>query len=112
MHSDSKLVLITGASRGIGRACAEAAASAGYAVAVTYTERAGAADEVVTRIRSAGGKAKAFKADISVESDVLALFSAPLIASSMLVLDVPTTLVIANVSVDMGFPFWICDPSN
>ena len=76
MLSDSKLVLITGASRGIGRACAESAASAGYAVAVTYTERAGAADEVVTRIRSAGGKAKAFKADISVESDVLALFSA------------------------------------
>ena len=67
--------LVTGGSRGIGEAVAVAAAQAGYSVLLTYAERADRAAAVVERIRSAGGEAKAIKADTGVEADVLALFA-------------------------------------
>ncbi len=76
MPTKPKLVLITGASRGIGRACAEAAARAGYAVAITFAQRASAAEAVVAAINAEGGKATAYAADIAQESDVIALFDA------------------------------------
>ena len=62
MPTKPKLVLITGASRGIGRACAEAAARAGYAVAITFAQRASAAEAVVAAINAEGGKATAYAA--------------------------------------------------
>lgn len=68
------VVLVTGGSRGIGRATALLAAGKGYAVAVNYTANSLAADEVVRLIRSAGGTAITVKADVSVEADVLAMF--------------------------------------
>jgi NAD(P)-dependent dehydrogenase (short-subunit alcohol dehydrogenase family) len=70
----SKVLLITGASRGIGAATALLAASQGYAVAVNYAANSLAADEVVRQIRASGGNAITVQADVSVESDVLAMF--------------------------------------
>ena len=69
-----KILLVTGASRGIGAATALLAAESGYAVAVNYTANSLAADEVVRRIRAAGGTAMAVQADVSIEADVLTLF--------------------------------------
>lgn len=70
----SKLVVITGGSRGIGAATARLAAAAGYHVALTYNTRADAAGGVVAAIAQAGGRADAFQADVSREDDVLRLF--------------------------------------
>ncbi len=69
-----KVVLITGASRGIGAASALLAAQKGWAVAVNYLANSLAADEVVRQIRAAGGTAMAIKADVSIEADVLRMF--------------------------------------
>ena len=70
----SAVVLITGASRGIGAATALLAARAGYAVAVNYSANSLAADEVVRQIRQAGGTAMAVQADVADESQVLTMF--------------------------------------
>ena len=70
----SKIVLITGGSRGIGAATALLAARQGYAVAVNYASNSLAADEVVRQIRHSGGQAMAVQADVSVEAQVLAMF--------------------------------------
>ena len=70
----SKVILITGASRGIGAATALLAARAGYAVAVNYSANSLAADEVVRQIRQGGGSAITVQADVAEESQVLAMF--------------------------------------
>jgi NAD(P)-dependent dehydrogenase (short-subunit alcohol dehydrogenase family) len=69
------VILITGASRGIGAATALQAAQAGYAVAVNYHSNSLAADEVVRQIRAQGGTAITVQADVAVESQVLAMFA-------------------------------------
>ena len=69
-----QVLLVTGASRGIGAATALLAASKGYAVAVNYARQAAAADEVVARIRAQGGRALSVQADVADESQVLAMF--------------------------------------
>jgi NAD(P)-dependent dehydrogenase (short-subunit alcohol dehydrogenase family) len=69
-----QVVLITGASRGIGAASALLAAQAGYAVAVNYASNSLAADEVVRQIRALGGRAIAVQADVAVEDQVVAMF--------------------------------------
>ena len=66
--------MVTGASRGIGRAIAIALGSDGHAVAVNFASRADAAEEVVTEIRAGGGKAEAFQADVSDAGQVEDLF--------------------------------------
>lgn len=70
----SAVVLITGASRGIGAATALLAARHGYAVAVNYSANSLAADEVVRQIRQAGGNAMTVQADVADESQVLKMF--------------------------------------
>jgi NAD(P)-dependent dehydrogenase (short-subunit alcohol dehydrogenase family) len=72
----SKVLIITGGSRGIGAATARLAADRGYAVCVNYRRSREAADNVVRSIESAGGHAVAVGADISVEADVVRLFDA------------------------------------
>lgn len=67
-------ILITGGARGIGAATAIAAAQAGYAVAVNYAHNSLAADEVVRQIRAMGHTAMSIKADVSQESEVMAMF--------------------------------------
>ncbi|MFJ3049422.1 SDR family oxidoreductase [Pseudomonas nitroreducens] len=69
-----KVMLITGASRGIGAATALLAAERGYAVAINYRREREAAEALVAQITGAGGKARAFAADVADESDVLQLF--------------------------------------
>jgi len=71
-----KVVLITGASRGIGAATARLAAARGYAVAVNYRADRVAADRVVAGIRDEGGTAVAIGADVASENDVVRLFAA------------------------------------
>ncbi len=68
-----KTVLITGASRGIGRAAAIKFAREGYSVAVNYRENADAANEVCREITQNGGIALPFKADISSGAEVKAM---------------------------------------
>jgi len=68
------VVLITGASRGIGAATALLAARKGFAVAVNYAQNSLAADEVVRQIRADGGTAMAIQADVAQEAQVLAMF--------------------------------------
>jgi 3-oxoacyl-[acyl-carrier protein] reductase len=65
-----RVALVTGASRGIGRAIAFALAGQGAAVAVNFRTRAEDAEAVVGQIRSAGGKAIAIRADVSVSAQV------------------------------------------
>ncbi len=69
-----EVLLVTGASRGIGAATALLAARKGYAVAVNYTTNAAAAQAVVRQIQDSGGKALAIQADVAHEDQVLALF--------------------------------------
>ncbi|MBT1511497.1 SDR family oxidoreductase [Bradyrhizobium sp. SRL28] len=71
-----KVVVITGGSRGIGRATALAAAARGYRVVVGYATNQGAANEVVSLIEQKNGKAVAVKCDVGSEADILALFKA------------------------------------
>ncbi|MBR1164200.1 SDR family oxidoreductase [Bradyrhizobium elkanii] len=71
-----KVVVITGGSRGIGRATALAAAARGYRVVVGYATNQAAADEVVAAIEAKNGKAIAVKCDVGSEQDILALFKA------------------------------------
>jgi NAD(P)-dependent dehydrogenase (short-subunit alcohol dehydrogenase family) len=70
-----QVLLVTGASRGIGAATAVLAAQAGWAVAVNYSANARAADEIVRKIQDGGGTAIALQADVADEEQVLAMFA-------------------------------------
>ena len=65
-----RVALVTGASRGIGRAIALALAERGAAVAVNFRAREQEAQSVVASIRAAGGRAVAIGADVSVRAQV------------------------------------------
>ena len=73
---DRGVMVVTGGNRGIGAAVSAKAAAAGWRVAILYRERADEAGALVERIRAAGGQAKAFRADVSREADVVAAFEA------------------------------------
>lgn len=68
------VIIVTGASRGIGAATALLAAQRGYSVCVNYRAHQLAADGVVRQIQSAGGRAISVAADVSSEPDVVRLF--------------------------------------
>ncbi|GBU13230.1 NAD(P)-dependent oxidoreductase [Enterobacterales bacterium] len=70
-----KIALVTGGSRGIGRATAILLAQQGYAVGVNYLSNATAAQSVVDDIAKMGGKAIALQADIADEAQVVAMFA-------------------------------------
>lgn len=71
---DKKAAIVTGASRGIGRAIALRLAREGFAVAVNYASRAQDADKVVAEIEAAGGRAVAIRADVAQADDARRLF--------------------------------------
>ncbi len=69
-----KVAIITGASRGIGRACALRLAADGMTVVVNYSHSEAAAAEVVEKIKAAGGDALAVRADVSNPAEVKEMF--------------------------------------
>jgi len=71
-----RVVIITGGSRGIGRATAIAAAARGFRVCIGYASNETAARTAVSAIEAKNGKAIAVKCDVGRESDILALFAA------------------------------------
>src|SRR6202171_4151473 len=70
-----KVAIVTGASRGIGRAVAKRLAQDGFAVFVNYLSNAAEADEVVAELKGMGGKAVPIQADVSGPPDVERLFN-------------------------------------
>ena len=74
--SEGKVAIVTGASRGIGRAIAERFAGDGFAVLVNYAQSAGPAEALVRTIVESGGRASAIKADVSDPAAVHAMFDA------------------------------------
>jgi 3-oxoacyl-[acyl-carrier protein] reductase len=74
--SNSKVALVTGASRGIGAAIARRLASDGFAVAVNYASSPAQADALVAELQAAGGQAFAVKADVASAGEVRAMFDA------------------------------------
>jgi NAD(P)-dependent dehydrogenase (short-subunit alcohol dehydrogenase family) len=75
MPEEQRTVLVTGASRGIGAACALGCAKAGWDVAVNYTRDAAAAERVAREVRALGRRAIHVQADVADESAVLAMFA-------------------------------------
>ena len=71
-----EVMLVTGASRGIGAASAVLAAERGYDVAISYRRDAGAAESVAGRVRSLGRRAMTVRADVADEDDVERMFAA------------------------------------
>ena len=71
---DGKRALVTGASRGIGRAAAEALAAAGAAVAITYARSATEAEETAAALRARGATVEVLQADVADTSAISALF--------------------------------------
>lgn len=69
-----KNILITGASRGIGRAAAKLAGARGWSVAVNYAGNREAAEETARLVQQAGGKAVVIQGDVSVESETISMF--------------------------------------
>lgn len=70
----SRVMLITGASRGIGAATARLAARQGYALCLNYHQNEGAASQVLQQVRAAGVSAITIKADVADEGQVLHMF--------------------------------------
>jgi 3-oxoacyl-[acyl-carrier protein] reductase len=73
---NNRVALVTGASRGIGRAVAISLADAGAVVAVNYREKAADAREVAETIRKGGGRAMEIGADVSRAAEVTGMMSA------------------------------------
>src|SRR5687767_3891017 len=71
-----RVALVTGGSRGIGKAIAISLADAGAAVAVNYREKAAEAQAVAEEIRRNGGKAMAIAADVSKADEVARMMAA------------------------------------
>ena len=76
MQHFPRVVIVTGASRGIGAAIARLAAREGASVAVNYASSEAPARQVVADIQAAGGKALAIQGDVARENDILRLFDA------------------------------------
>ncbi len=73
---NGQIALVTGADSGIGKGVAIAIAKAGAKVLINYMHNANAANEVVAEINTVGGEAFAYKADVSKEEEVQAMFAA------------------------------------
>lgn len=75
INLEGRVALVTGGSRGIGRACSMALARAGATLAVHYRDRLKDAAAVVDAIRASGGRAESFAAELSDEVQVNEMFS-------------------------------------
>lgn len=88
-----QVAIVTGGSRGIGRAISRLLAARGYAVAVNYTGGATQAASIVDEILSAGGRAEAIRADVADPDAVAGLFDAAERALG------PVTALVANAGI-------------
>src|SRR5258708_2776323 len=73
---NGKVAVVTGASKGIGAAIAQELANEGAAVTVNYSSSPDLAEALVARIKAAGGKAKAVRADVSKPAEAKRLIDA------------------------------------
>jgi|SRR4051794_4853689 3-oxoacyl-[acyl-carrier protein] reductase len=71
-----RVAIVTGGSRGIGRACAERLAGDGWAIVVNFASRSAEADKVVAEIEQAGGRAIAVGADVADDAAMRSVFDA------------------------------------
>jgi 3-oxoacyl-[acyl-carrier protein] reductase len=94
MAADGPVCVVTGASRGLGRAIALALGKEGCRVVVNYASSAAAAEEVVSEIQAAGGDGIAIKADMSSPDGVSELFAAT--ASAF---DEPVSVLVNNAGI-------------
>ncbi len=69
-----KTILVTGGTRGIGRATALLCAQKGWSVALNYCRDQSAADEAAREVRAAGGHALTLQGDVAAEADVISMF--------------------------------------
>lgn len=76
MSTATKVILVTGGSRGIGAATCRLAAKAGYRVAINYASNEAAAKALAAEIEAGGGEAITIKGDVGNEADVMAMFAA------------------------------------
>jgi len=98
MSNNKKFALVTGSSRGIGRAIAERLAADGVGVVINYTRSPQQADETVSGIIARGGKAVAIQADVSKPGEVKRLFDEAEKALG------PLDIVVANAGVFLKKP--------
>ncbi len=101
-----KTVLITGSSRGIGRAAAEYFAEQGWHIVVNYANSKDKADELVSAIRQKGGSATAVRADVGKADECRALISAAVSVNGSL------DALINNAAVDEMMPFDMLTPDR
>jgi 3-oxoacyl-[acyl-carrier protein] reductase len=103
---DGKAALVTGGSRGIGRAIALGLAAKGASVVVGYRERSQAADEAVTSIVGGGGRAAAIQADLSSVAEARRLYERATEAVGAL------DIVVANAADALVKPFMECSEDD
>ncbi len=101
-----KTALVTGGSRGIGRAIVERLAGAGAAVAFNYARSAEAAEAIARGIKNSGGKAFALQADVAQSAEVRRLFDGAEKALGAL------DIVVANAGVYMQKPLAECTEAD
>jgi 3-oxoacyl-[acyl-carrier protein] reductase len=95
----TRRVLVTGASRGIGRAIAERLARSGFSLAINYRERKDAAEETLSRIREAGGTAEPLAFDVADRAVCAAMLEADVAAHG------PFYGVVCNAGTHADAPF-------
>ena len=90
----SRVMIVTGGSRGIGAAVARLAGARGYDVAVNYAQAGGRAEAVAAEVETAGQRAIAIQADMGREDDILRMFDAVDAALG------PVTAIVNNAAID------------
>lgn len=103
---DHRMVIVTGASRGIGAAVARLAGRRGYKVAVNYNSNAAAAASVVRDIEADGGRAAAVRADVASEAEIARLFDEATAALG------PVTALVNNAGITGGSGLFVDLPTE